>query len=435
MKSEQFSHLGSNLKIEYISCSQLKPYKNNPRTHSNKQINQIVNSIKEFGFTNPILVDGDNNIIAGHGRVSAAKKLGMNNIPIIQLEHLSEVQKRAYIIADNKLAENAGWDMELLQTELEYISELDMDFDLTLTGFETTELDLMFSNNDVNPQDDVIPEASSNAVSKIGDIWQLWQHRIICADATDPNSYKLLLEGKKADMIFTDPPYNVPIDGHVCGNGKVKHEDFKMVSGEMSEGEFTNFLAKVFSNLCDYSRDGSLHYICMDWRHMQEVLSAGKEYSELNNLCVWNKTNGGMGSFYRSKHELVFVYKNGKSQHLNNIELGSNGRYRTNVWDYAGVNTFQNNDNLKMHPTVKPVAMIQDAILDCTKVNALILDVFGGSGSTLIAAENSDRVANIIELDPKYVDVMIRRWQDATKKFATNQDGVTFDQLAGESNE
>ena len=427
--NKDFKHLGKGLKIDYYTCDNLKPYKNNPRTHSAKQIRQIANSIKEFGFTNPILIDGSQNIIAGHGRVDAARLLGLKTVPTINLSYLSDVQKRAYIIADNKLAENAGWDFELLQSEILTISEMDLNFDLTLTGFEVSEIDKFLSPDEVDEMYNQIPESPVVPVSKLGDVWHLGDHTIFCGDATDKQSYDRLIDFDVAQAVFTDPPYNVKINGHVCGNGKTQHDEFKMASGEMSEAEFTHFLQSVLCNLKLFSADGSLHYICMDWRHMKELITAGSVYTELKNLCIWNKSNGGMGSLYRSKHELVFVYKNGRAAHVNNIELGKHGRYRTNVWDYAGVNTFQNNKDLELHPTVKPIAMIEDAILDCTKRGDIVLDVFGGSGSTLIAAEKCGRKARLMELDPKYVDVTIRRYQDVTGRIAIHENGQTFEEV------
>lgn len=427
-KTHGFGHLGHDLNIHYINCDALKPYKNNARTHSKHQIKQIANSIREFGFTNPILIDGDKNIIAGHGRIEAAKSIGLDKVPVIHLDYLTETQKRAYIIADNKLAENAGWDMQILQNEMIYLSETDPEFDLGVIGFEIAEIDLLLQSEATPEPEPDIPEPPEIPVSQPGDLWHLGKHRLLCADATKAESYDILMDGKKARLVFTDPPYNVPIDGHVCGNGKVKHDEFKMASGEMSEAEFTAFLQSVFQNLTEHTVNGSLHYICMDWRHMKELLNAGTVYDEFKNLCVWNKTNGGMGSLYRSKHELVFVYKNGTRPHINTVELGKHGRYRTNVWDYAGVNTFQNTDDLKLHPTVKPVAMIEEAILDCSKRNDIVLDVFGGSGSTLLAAERCHRKAYLMELDPKYVDVIIRRYQEATGKEAVHQDGQSFKQ-------
>lgn len=431
-KVHAFAHLGQNLQIHYLNCSELKPYKNNARTHSKKQIQQIANSMQEFGFTNPILIDADHNIIAGHGRIETAKAIGMDQVPVIYLGHLTEAQRRAYIIVDNKLAENAGWDFEILQSEIQAIADLDLDFDLTLIGFETAEIDGFLMSNETPAEEPHIPEPPKHPVSQLGDLWYLSHHILYCGDATKPESYERLLESERAQAIFTDPPYNVPVNGHICGNGKVKHNEFKMASGEMSEAEFTQFLQTTFQNLKHYSVDGSLHYICMDWRHIKEITAAGEIYDDFKNLCVWNKTNGGMGSLYRSKHELVFVYKNGTAPHINNVELGKHGRYRTNVWDYAGVNTFQNTKDLELHPTVKPVAMIEDAILDCTKRGDIVLDVFGGSGSTLIAAERSGRKARVMELDPKYVDVIITRYQEETGQEAIHEDGQAFDQKKGE---
>lgn len=431
-KAHAFAHLGQNLQIHYLNFSELKPYKNNVRTHSKKQIRQIADSMQEFGFTNPILIDANHTIIAGHGRIEAAKIIGMGQIPVIYLGHLTEAQKRAYIIADNKLAENAGWDFEVLQSEIQSIADLDLDFDLPLTGFEVAEIDGFMMGDEVSPEEPPIPEPPKHPVSQLGDLWYLGDHILYCGDATKSESYERLMESERAQAIFTDPPYNVPVNGHICGNGKVKHDEFKMASGEMSEEQFTRFLQTTFQNLKDYSLNGSLHYICMDWRHIKEITNAGSIYDDFKNLCVWNKTNGGMGSLYRSKHELVFVYKNGTAPHINNVELGKHGRYRTNVWDYAGVNTFQNTKDLELHPTVKPVTMIEDVILDCTKRGDIVLDVFGGSGSTLIAAERSGRKARLMELDPKYVDVIIQRYQDVTGNVATHEDGETFEQKKGE---
>lgn len=346
-----------------VRITDLKPWKNNPRTHSKKQIRQIADSIKEFGFVNPALIDGENRIIAGHGRVEAAKLLGMTEVPAFRIDHLSETQIRAYVIADNKLALSAGWDEGLLKLELKELS-VNLGFDVTLTGFETGEIDQLILGGEVDEDDEVAePDHSRPAVSRLGDLWRIGQHSVLCGDATKPESYQRLLAGERAQLVFTDPPYNVPIKGHVSGLGKVQHDEFAMASGEMDRAEFTAFLATIFRNLTAYSADGSVHYVCMDWRHMREVLDAAEgHYAALLNLCVWNKTNGGMGSFYRSQHELVFVYQNGRGSHINNVELGKHGNYRTNVWPYAGVNTFgQTRDaDLAMHPTVKPVALVAD---------------------------------------------------------------------------
>lgn len=434
-KKINFKHLGNNLDISYVTLNELKPHKSNARTHSKKQINQIADSIREFGFTNPILIDANNNIIAGHGRLEGAQLCNLDKVPVIRLEHLSDMQKKAYVIADNKLAENAGWDEDLLKIELETLLEMDSDFDITLTGFEMPEIDALVIQDSVHEDSNElpVPDLSDTPVSSLGDLWILGKNKILCGDALDENSYQILLGDEKAGMVFSDPPYNVPVNGHVCGNGAIKHREFVMASGEMSSEEFTGFLQSVFRNLVNFSRDGSIHYICMDWRHISELIVAGKgEYTELKNLCIWNKNNGGMGSLYRSKHELVFVFKNGSTAHVNNVELGKHGRYRTNVWDYPGVNTMHSKraSELEMHPTVKPVSMVSDAILDCSNRGDVILDVFGGSGSSLLAADAVGRRGFLMELDPLYVDVSVRRWQEATGLKATHaKTKKTFDEV------
>ena len=343
-------------------------------------------------------------------------------MPTIRLEDLTENEIRAYVIADNKLAENAGWDRELLAIELQGLIEIDLDFDITITGFEMAEIDILIGELDTDEEEDSaddVPEVSDGPpVTRPGDIWCIGNHRLICGDSTDPKVYVRLLEGAEAQMVFTDPPYNVAIDGHVSGLGKVKHREFAMASGEMTEDEFTAFLATVFGNLAGHSADGAIQFICMDWRHMGEVITAGgNAYSELKNLCVWAKTNGGMGSLYRSQHELVFVFKAGIAPHINNVELGKHGRYRTNLWSYAGINSFGKNRDaeLALHPTVKPVALVADAILDCSKRGGIVLDAFAGSGTTLLAAEKTGRHGYGIELDPRYCDVTIQRLADAFK--------------------
>ncbi len=405
--------------IENVGVGALRPYANNPRTHSKKQIRQIAESIKVFGWTNPILVDDANGVIAGHGRLEAAKLLGMVEVPTIRVSKMSAAQKRAYVIADNKLAENAGWDKDLLRIELGGLLETELDFSIDVIGFDTGEVDLLMQDTETsdNGDDEIPPVDPGPPTSELGDLWLLGEHRLYCGDALDAASYETVLAGEQAQAVFTDPPYNVRIDGNVCGKGAVNHDEFVMASGEMSEAEFSAFLSTVFERLTTFSVDGSLHFICMDWRHAFELLTAGRgTYSELKNICVWNKTNGGMGSLYRSKHELVFVFKHGSAPHINNVALGRFGRNRTNVWDYAGVNAFGGArlTDLADHPTVKPVAMVADAILDVTKRGGLVLDPFCGSGSTILAAEKTGRRAAAIELDPKYVDVAIKRFERAT---------------------
>jgi DNA modification methylase len=329
---------------------------------------------------------------------------------------MSEAEVRAYVIADNRLAENAGWDRTLLGIELQYLTELEIDFDVTVTGFDLPDIDLLIGELSLaadgdDPADAIVEVAAGPAISRPGDIWQIGSHRLICGDSTQLETYQQLLGTTRAQMVFTDPPYNVPIAGHVGGLGSIQHREFAMASGEMSPAEFTGFLQSVFGHLAAFSVDGAIHFQCMDWRHIPEILAAGTAaYADLKNICVWAKNNGGMGSLYRSQHEFVFVFKSGTAPHINNIELGKHGRYRTNVWNYAGVNSFgEDRDDLSLHPTVKPVAMVADAIRDCSHRKGIVLDAFLGSGTTLIAAEKTGRRGYGIEIDPAYCDVAIRR--------------------------
>ncbi len=427
------------MNIETRTIDSLRPYDRNARLHSQKQIAQIASSIRRFGFNNPVLIADDDSIIAGHGRVAAARQLGMTTVPTVRLSHLSPAERKAYILADNKLALNAGWDQELLAVELQEL--IDADFDVDLTGFSVTEIDLVLDaaqqagTSGLGP-DDALPPLPAQPVTQLGDVWHLDRHRLICADALTPIAYHLLLDGEMADLIFTDPPYNVPIDGHVCGLGRIRHREFAMGVGEMSPAEFTAFLAETLGLASDHARDGAIAFVCMDWRHLEEVLAAGRDaFTELKNLCVWNKTNGGMGSFYRSKHELILVFKVGTAPHINTFGLGDSGRYRTNVWDYAGISSRSAGrlEDLAMHPTVKPVALVTDAIRDCSKRGDIVLDCFGGSGTTLIAAHKCGRVARLIELDPAYCDTIIARFQRLTGKVATlGVQGPSFEDVAAE---
>lgn len=314
----------------------LRPYARNARTHSKKQIRQIASSIERFGFTNPVLVSGDYERMAGHGRVEAAKLLGWRRVPTLALSHLSEEERRAYVLADNKLALNAGWDKEILAIELQAL--VDCNFDIEVTGFSLAEVDFaLVDAREADPDaadapEDAVPEQQDDPVTRAGDIWKLGRHRLLCGDTRDSEAMDRLMDGESADLVFTDPPYNVAIDGNVCGLGSVKHREFAFASGEMSESQFTGFLAETLGNMSRVMRDGAIAFVCMDWRHMGELLIAGSEaFTELKNLVVWNKTNGGMGAFYRSKHELVFVFKKGTATHTNSFGLGGTGRYRTNV--------------------------------------------------------------------------------------------------------
>jgi DNA modification methylase len=428
--------------IEPIPISSLRPYPGNARTHSKKQIRQIADSIRRFGFTNPVLIGEDGSIIAGHGRVEAAKLLGLDSVPTVRLAHLNAAQRRAYLLADNKLALNAGWDRELLAIELQGL--VDIDFDVELTGFSSSEIDVVLdearedSPNDPTDVEDEIPLSTNDpatAITRAGDVWCLGRHRLVCGDTRDQGVFGVLMGGERADLIFTDPPYNVPMDRHVAGLGRIRHREFAMGVGEMSADAFTSFLRQTLGHAVAVARDGAIAFVCMDWRHMGELLKAGQAvFSELKNLCVWNKTNGGMGTFYRSKHELVFVFEVGAAAHTNACELGDRGHHRTNVWDYAGVKMrVGRREDSARHPTVKPVALVAAAIKDCSKRGEIVLDPFGGCGTTLIAAEKTGRVARLIEFDPDYCDIILWRYERVTGKQATQAaSGMSFEDIAQE---
>jgi DNA modification methylase len=424
-------------KVQSVPISELHINPNNVRTHPKRQVRQIANSIAAFGCLVPALIDENNMILAGHGRIEAAKYLGVTTFPVLRVQHLSEAQKRAYMIADNKLAQNAGWDRERLYSELKDLSLIlvEEDLDLELTGFETAELDALSLDFQEIPggSAETLPPPPINPVCCLGDLWKLGGHRIACGDARSEAVYDRLMDGTKAFMVIADAPYNVRIGGHVGGRGRIKHREFVAASGELSSSQFEAFLKQTLGLCKQYSIDGSIHYVCMDWRHLGELLAAGNAiYDELKNICVWVKTNAGQGSFYRSQHELVLVFKHGDAEHLNTFELGQHGRTRTNVWNYAGANTFSATrmNDLKMHPTVKPTALVVDAMKDCSKRGSIVLDPFLGSGTTVIGAEQVGRRAYGIELDPAYVDVAIERWQRLTKRDAV-LDGTpfTFDEL------
>jgi len=325
-----------------------------------------------------------------------------------------------------------------LAVELQHLLALDNQFEITVTGFEIPEIDLILQGGETKANPDDIQELASTgpAVTQPGDLWVLGKHRILCANALEESSFSVLMDSRKAHMAFVDPPYNVVIDGNVSGKGAVKHGDFAMASGEMSEAEFARFLTESLGLLARYTTSGSVHFACIDWRHMGEMLTAGRHaYDSLLNLCVWAKDSGGQGSFYRSQHELVFCFRNGKIRNRNNIQLGKFGRYRTNIWEYPGIRGLSRSGDegnlLALHPTVKPVALVADAILDVSARGDLVLDSFLGSGSTLIAAERTGRTCYGMEIDPRYVDTTIRRWQRHSGQHAVQTlTGKRFDEIA-----
>jgi DNA modification methylase len=424
-----------------VDVAEVRPNPRNSRTHSRKQVREIADSIGAFGFTVPVLMDEKGMLLAGHARLDAAKVLGLTEIPAIQLSGLSEAQKRALLLADNKLAEKAGWDRERLAIELPELRELLIEdgLDISITGFEAVEIDQIETDFEANSSDlaDEVPDAppASPPISKPGDLWRLSNHRLLCGDARAEGDLGVLMKGGLAAMAFLDPPYNVRVQS-VVGRGRTKHREFAMASGEMTPAAFTAFLTTVLMQASAASKAGAVHFVCIDWRHVSELIEAGRQvYGEMLNLVVWAKSNAGQGSFYRSQHELIAVFRVGATPHLNNVELGRHGRTRSNVWHYAGANSFRAGrmEEISLHPTVKPVAMVADAIKDCTRRGDAILDTFCGSGTTILAAERIGRRAYALEVDPIYVDVAIRRWQAFTGKDAIQaENGRSFDELAAE---
>jgi DNA modification methylase len=424
--------------MQWIAVDALKPNARNARTHSKKQIRQIADSIAAFGFLVPVLIDDGGVIIAGHGRYDAAVLLGLQEVPVIRVAGLSEAKRRALALADNKIAQNAGWNRELLATELPELAEILIveNLDISITGFAPVEIDQIatdFEEDPSDPADTVDPEWTNGAPLSIhGDLWELGHHRLQCGDARNADDLARLLGKARAAMAFLDPPYNVRVRD-IVGRGQIKHSEFAMASGELSRANFVEFLKQSLTAAAAVARDGAVHFVCMDWRHLGELLEAGgMVYDEMLNLVVWAKTNAGQGSFYRSAHELVGVFRVGKGAHLNNVELGRHGRSRSNVWHYAGVNTFRAGrlDELKCHPTVKPVALVADAIKDCTRRGDIVLDTFCGSGTTILAAERVGRRAYTLEIEPRFVDVAIKRWQAFSRKDAVHAEtSLTFDEV------
>jgi DNA modification methylase len=411
-----------------LPIDKLKPLGRETRRHSKQQIRKLAASLNEYGLVFPILVDAQRRVIAGWGLVAAAQQIGLVEVPTVTISDLTEVQLRSLRLALNRLCEDASWDDQALRLEFSDLITLDPQVDLQMTGFAMGQIDSLLSS--AEDEEDDLPEMHADPITKPGDMWILGEQRVFCADATQAGSFVRLLKDEQAQTVFADPPYNVPINGNVSGLGRVTHGEFAMASGEMSADEFEAFLATIFTHLIQHTANGSIHFVCIDWRGIGPLLAAARlKYTEVKNVCVWNKSNAGMGSLYRSKHELIAVLKNGHAPHVNNVQLGRNGRTRSNVWDYPSQNTWSNSSKgkLLLHPTVKPVALIADAIRDCSNMHDIILDPFGGAGTTLIAAERTMRRARLIEIEPRYVDVTVRRWQHVTGKTAVHADtGASF---------
>lgn len=432
--------MSDRLQIKYLPVASLQGYEGNARQHSKAQLKKLKRSIRQNGWTNPILIDEAGMVLAGHGRLAAAIELGIDRVPTIELSRMTPAQKRAYILADNKIAEQASWSKGMLLGEMKDLA--DLGFDLEETGFDTSEIDRILAFEDAEPKvdDDVhLPADDAPApVCRTGDLWEIGKHRLLVGDARDPTAYELLMGGERAQLIFSDPPYGCAIEGNVSGLGKVKHSDFIMGAGETSLPEFaTTILRPALKLMAAYALPGAIAFICTDWRAGPHLLDAAQGvFAEIKNLIVWAKTNAGMGTFFRSAHELIYAFKVSPGSHVNNFGLGEGGRHRSNVWTYAGANTFRAGrmEDLADHATVKPKKLVADAILDCSTVGSIVLDPFCGSGTTIVAAAMTRRRGYGIEIDPKFADVILRRVSEETGTEPTLS-GVPFSVVAAERRE
>lgn len=427
--------------IEHLTLDQIKPSDNNPRSHSKKQIKQIAASIERFGFNGVIVINKSGMIIAGHGRLEAARLIGMKTVPCVRVTHLKPAEEMAYRIADNQIALSGRWIREELAVQLAELEVTlpELDLDISITGFDVGELDALFADHKdpvADPEDEVtFAESTAHAVTRPGDIWTMGQHRLICGDARDDDVVAALMDGKVADQVLTDPPFNVAVNGHVGGRGRRKHAEFANASGEMSDSEYRRFLVESVDRMIMAAREGALIYIFIDWRHVEVVCDVGRSLDlSLVNICVWSKTTPGQGTFYRSAHELIVVFQKPGGDLQNNIALGKYGRSRTNVWTFAAPNKFKAADDpLAGHPTPKPVAMIAEAIKDASKRGGIVLDSFLGSGTTVLAAEKVGRKGYGVECDPTYCDLSITRWQSFTGRDAIlAETGQTFGEVEAE---
>lgn len=432
--------LGQGVKGRYgdVPIGSLTPNPKNARQHSRSQIKKLARSAGKTGFWSPIIADEKLLILAGHARLEAAKLNGCSTVPIIQVLGANEAQKRAYLLADNRIAEDGGWDRQKLALELPELSLLfeDTGFELADLGFEVAEFDGLavdFADTEIAPEDRVDDSTLEGpAVLRRGDLVELGDHLLLVGDARSVPDLDRLCGDRRAAAAFLDVPYNVSI-ADVVGRGRVSHREFEFASGEMSKEEFREFLRSAMRNAARVSKLGAVHYVCMDWKHVVDLVEAGQsEYQAFLNLVVWNKTNAGQGGFYRSQHEFIGVFRVGDEPHLDNVQKGKFGRNRSNVWTYPGANTFRAGraQDLADHPTVKPVQLVADALKDCTKRGDYVLDTFVGSGTTILAAEKVGRRALAMEIDPKYADVAVRRWQKITGRDAVHVDtGKCFQEL------
>lgn len=435
--SSHANRRNSTLQTEYLATTALLAMPGAPRHHPKSQIGALTKSFEAFGQVLPVLIDGERRIISGHAQWEVAKRLGITEVMVIRVEYLSEPQIKALMVALNRLGELSKWDDRALDSVLLDLRELDLDFDIEAIGFTEIEIDLRLENpdDDHDHEEDQVLVGNGPAITHPGDLWQLGDHLLLCDSALEEESWGRLMGEDRAAILVTDPPYNVPIDGHVSGLGKHKHREFAMAAGEMSEAEFTAFLRTAMALAHEWSTPGSVHYWAMDWRHGVEIGSAGKAvYERFLNMAVWVKSQPGMGSFLRSQHELFFIFAKGGAPSRNNVQLGRFGRSRSNVWSYTSAaslaRTAEEGNPFAIHPTVKPLALISDMLLDASSRGDIVADCFAGSGTTLIAAEKLGRKARCIELDPAYCDTIVRRWQHWTGEDAVRvADGSTFNAL------
>jgi DNA modification methylase len=411
----------------------------NPRKHSRRQIRQIARSIEAFGFNVPVLIDARGHLIAGHGRALAAKFLGLTHVPTITLEHLTETQIRAFMIADNRLTENSVWDDRMLAEQLKTLSVLDLDFSVDVTGFEMAEIKMRIeelapaSRGKGDPADAIPDPGPRLQVTRTGDLWVLGRHRVYCGDARSDSAYSLLMEGRRARIVFTDAPCNGAADSSVTGLKKAGPR-----ATGVNETEFVAYLENVLARLAHNTVDGALHFLCMDWQHSGELIAASRSADmEFKDLCVWVRDDAEQGSLYRSQHELVFVFRNCKMPNGDNLQLHQHDPHRSNVWRYRRASALsrkgREGKQSAFPAAIKPAALVADAILDGTGQGDIVLDPFLGSGTTVVAAERTGRTCYGLELDPRYVDLIVRRWQSFTSQNALQEStGRTFQQVEQE---
>ena len=419
--------------IEYWPLDRLTPYAGNPRLHPERQVVALTASMHEFGIAFPFLTDEHGTLICGHARLEAARRLGVTEVPVLVARYWSAQQVKSYRLADNRLAQLGSWSAELLKIEIAGIIEI-AEVPVEVMGWSTGEIDVILDGESAgvgNDPADEVPAPPAAPVSRIGDLWKLGDHRLLCGSSLEADSWTRLMSGKVGALCLSDGPFNCKINGHVSGTKRFS--EFAMASGEMTFEQFIDFNTQWLNASKAVLKDGALVMAFMDHAHLYELMTAGRNAGLHHlNMCIWAKTNGGMGSPWRSQYELVLVLKHGTAPHTDCVNLGRHGRYRTNIWTCAGANAFgpTRDADLADHPTVKPQKLLAEAIRDVTRSGDIVIDAFSGSGSTILACERTKRLGYAIEIEPRYVDVAIRRWEDATGQQASLETtGQTFTQM------